>query len=254
MKALSSSRVRTSTTSPAGSTFDALTSSSTAAWRKSPSIVLLELLADLALDVGAQLVERVELGRGARQLVVERRQHLLVQLLDRDGGAAASSRRRAPSSRRSSRPTSRRMIAALDLVDEPLAAELDDVVAVGAVLGDDVDDGDVALAARCGPRRATSSATMRCSASSCCVDDLLGHLDLALRHLERRPVGRLGLRLHRELGGEAPGLVVARRQLVVELGLLGRAGARRARRRSRTSCRCATRPPRSRRAACRPSR
>ena len=46
----------------------------------------LRLLRDLAaqarLDVGAQLVERVELARRARKLVVELRQHLLLDLLD----------------------------------------------------------------------------------------------------------------------------------------------------------------------------
>ena len=42
----------------------------------------------LLLDVGAELVERVELRRGAREVVVERRQHLLVELLERDGRGA----------------------------------------------------------------------------------------------------------------------------------------------------------------------
>src|SRR6185437_16241101 len=46
--------------------------------------LLLDLAAQTALDVGLQLVERLELGGGARQLVVERRQHLLLQLLDGD--------------------------------------------------------------------------------------------------------------------------------------------------------------------------
>ena len=67
---------------------------------------------------------------------------------------------------------------------------------------------------------------MRWSPSSCCEIDLVGHLGLALRHLEGRPVGRIGLRLHVELGGEAPALGVARRQLVVELGLRRRPRAR----------------------------
>ena len=43
------------------------------------------------------------------------------------------------------------------------------VVAVRALLGDDVDDGDVALAAPCRPSTGESSATMRWSASSCRV-------------------------------------------------------------------------------------
>ena len=48
-----------------------------------PLELVLELLAQLALDVGPQLVERVELAHLARELVVERRQDLLVDLLQR---------------------------------------------------------------------------------------------------------------------------------------------------------------------------
>src|SRR5712692_591161 len=40
-----------------------------------------DLLADALLDVGTELVEGVELGGGARELVVELRQHLLLDLL-----------------------------------------------------------------------------------------------------------------------------------------------------------------------------
>ena len=50
-------------------------------------------------------------------------------------------------------------------------------------------------------------------------DRLLRHLGLVLRHLELRPVGRLGLRLHLDGGREAPVLALARGQLVVELRL-----------------------------------
>src|SRR5436305_184906 len=49
----------------------------------------LELLVDLRpeplLDLAAQLAERVELGRVLRELVVERRQYALLQLLEHDG-------------------------------------------------------------------------------------------------------------------------------------------------------------------------
>ena len=43
-----------------------------------------ELLPQRALDTRAQVAERVELARGARQIVVERRQHLLLYLAHRD--------------------------------------------------------------------------------------------------------------------------------------------------------------------------
>src|SRR5256886_3900483 len=41
-----------------------------------------DLFADALLDVGSELVERVELGGGARELVIELGQHLLLDLLD----------------------------------------------------------------------------------------------------------------------------------------------------------------------------
>ena len=57
-------------------------------------------------------------------------------------------------------------IAVLDLLDEPLGAELDDVVALSrAVLRDEVDDDGVALG-RGRPSTGTSSPTVRCTASS----------------------------------------------------------------------------------------
>ena len=108
---------------------------------------------------------------------------------------------------------------------------------------------------RGGPRRATSSATMRWSAFELPRDDLLvGTSTSTLRHLERRPVGGLGLRLHRELGREAPA-PRRRSSAARSRSRAARSGGRACgARRSRTSCRCATRPPRSRRAACRPAR
>ena len=73
-----------STSGPAPCTFEARTSSSTAAARNARLDPLLERGADPALDVAAQLVERVELARRARELVVDLRQHLLVDVLDGD--------------------------------------------------------------------------------------------------------------------------------------------------------------------------
>ena len=147
MNAFSSSRVRTSTTRPRASTFDAFTSSSTAAARNRPSISSLELLADLPDDVGAQLVERVELGRGVRELVVERRQHLLVQLLERDERRARGCRRRPRQATCVGVAGGEAANPVLELVDQALRAELDHVVALArALLGHDVDDRDVAVA------------------------------------------------------------------------------------------------------------
>ena len=63
-----------------------------------------ELLAERALDARAQLGERVELARRARQLVVERRQDLLLHLahgdLDGRGRCRRQAGTRPPSSRR----------------------------------------------------------------------------------------------------------------------------------------------------------
>ena len=147
-KAFSSSRVRTSTTSPAGSTFDAFTSSSTAAARNSPSASSCEQAADALPRCRRAARRACRTPTSARASSSS------------SGGStfsyssltvtAAPRVEPSPSSQLTSvvSPDERRMIAALDLVDEPLAAELDDVVAVRAVLGDDVDDGDVALAGR----------------------------------------------------------------------------------------------------------
>src|SRR5579885_1648980 len=180
----------------------------------------LALLADARLDVAAELGERLELGDGLREVVVRGRQHLLVQLLQRHrpglagavrelpGDLAALSREHAPH-------------RLLDLVDEALRAELEHVVALAVAGGrDDVDDGDVAGLG--GPRvdrrevagRALQGLDLR-------RHRLLADLDPGARDLARRPVGELGPGLDGELGGEAPVLVGARRQLV---GVLGRAG------------------------------
>ena len=67
---------------------------------------------------------------------------------------------------------------------------------------------------------------MRCSSLELGVDRLGRHLRLVPRHLERRPVGRLGLRLHLDGRGERPVVALARRQLVLVLGLGDRIHAR----------------------------
>ena len=54
------------------------------------------------------------------------------------------------------------------------------------------------------------------------IDDVVVDLHLELRHLELRPVGRLDRRLHPELGGELPVLILRGRQVVRVRGLLDR--------------------------------
>ncbi len=128
--------------------------------------LLLDLAEQPALDLAAQLVERVELACGLRQLVVERRQHALLDLLDGDGRRALRAVRELVGDLAllAGRQTAHTV---LDLLDETLRAELDDVVALGgAVVRDEVDDDGVALLRRGAPRRGSSSATVRCSASS----------------------------------------------------------------------------------------
>ena len=126
-----SSAARASTSGPATSTSVASTSASTAARAEGALDLLLELLAQARLDVGAQLVERVELARGARELVVERRQHLLLDLLDASPRPSRSRpRRRGRSSISFVSPGDMPTSASLELVDEPAGAELDDVVAL----------------------------------------------------------------------------------------------------------------------------
>ena len=82
MNALIRSRVRISMRRLAGLTSVALISSSTASARKRFSDLPLQQRPDLLDDVRAQLLERVVLGRVVREVVVERRQDLLVQLLE----------------------------------------------------------------------------------------------------------------------------------------------------------------------------
>ena len=108
----------------------------------------LDRLAQALLDLGAQLGERLELARGTRQLVVERRQHRLLDLLERRlGRLLLALRRRVRDRLRLARAHPAQ--AALDLLDESAGAELDDVVALRlARLVDEVDDEDVAVLRR----------------------------------------------------------------------------------------------------------
>ena len=115
---------------------------------------------------------------------------------------------------------------ALDLLDEALGAELDDVVALRrAVLREQVDDNGVALGRR-PPLDGHELADRPLHGLELGLDGFLGYLGLVLRHLELRPVRRLGLRLHLDGRREAPVLVLVRRQLVVVLRLRDRVDAR----------------------------
>ena len=220
----SSSRVRTSTSGPSAFTPAACTSVSTAALRNCPSSSSGELLAQIVLEVGAQLFERVELADLAREVVVERRQHLLVDLLhlrldrarlafgDRnlDGRALA----RAHADER-----------ALELRREASAAELDDVVASRVARHHEIEDEDVARLRRPSVDRREVGGR-RLHLLQRLLDELGGNVGLRRRHLERRPVGKLGLGLHRDRRREAPVARVAVGKLVAELGLLDRVDAR----------------------------
>ena len=107
--------------------------------------LLLQLLAQGRLDVGAQRLERLELGHRARDVVVERRQHLLLDLLHRDGDPPlAPLAALVPKFPRL--PRAHADDALLELLEQPARAELDDVVALrlAAAVVDEIDDDDVA--------------------------------------------------------------------------------------------------------------
>ena len=154
-KPSSSSRARVSTSGPAPWTFEASTSASTAARAEGAVDLLLDGGAHAALDVGAQLGQRVELARRARQLVVDLGQHLLVHVLDGDADAQRSvssassystslvSPARAPTSAASISSTSR---------PEPSSTTVSDCVSPSGL--SQVDDERVALLRRRGRRRA----------------------------------------------------------------------------------------------------
>ena len=134
-----------------------------------------ELLAQPLFDVGTELVDRVELGGGARELVVERRQHLLLDLLHRHlhrrpGFLAGTVE--LDVLRLAGRHPDQLL---LELRQQPSRPELDDVVALAAVTRDEIDHDGVALLSRTildrrqlGDRRA---------------QDVQLVLDVVLRHL-----------------------------------------------------------------------
>ena len=108
-------------------------------------------------------------------------------------------------------------------------AELDDRVGLRlAVRAREIDDERVALARRAvvGGHELGDRAAERVELL---LDELLGHLRLGARHLERRPVDDLGCRLHLDRGAERPGLALARGQLEVVLRRRHRAQPRRRR-------------------------
>src|SRR5215831_6753648 len=164
--------------------------------------LLFQQVADALLDVGSQFVERVELARGTRQVVVERREHLLLQFLERDGrlDGRAVRLRQLHVLRLTGLSSCER---ALDLFDEASTAQLDDEIALPfALVVEDVDDDDVTGAG--GPildRRQLRDG--RAQLLELRVDDILRHLWLRVADLELGPVGRLGLRLDGDGGDEA---------------------------------------------------
>ncbi len=222
---VSSSRVRASTSGPTATKFVALRSSSTAAARNRPS-------------TSSSICSRSRVSVSLRSSASVSNSVAALARSSSTGGRTRSfsslsttvALRRAPVGELvgdlallAGRETAQ---AVLDLLDEPLGAELDDVVALGgAVARDEVDDGDVAVLRRAAFDRdelgdgALEQLELR-------LHRLLRHLDLVLRHLERRPVGRLGLRLHLDGRREDPVLLVGRRQLELVLGHRDRVDAR----------------------------
>ena len=176
-----------------------------------------DLLAEALLDVGAQLGERVELARGARQLVVERRQHLLLQLLERhlDLRLRPVGELVLDVGRLARRHADERLLELLDHAVEP---ELDHEVALRVAVGaDEVDDEGVS----CLGRPALDRDELRdreAERLELLVDELGRHLGLGRGDLEALPVGNLDLRLHVDGGGEAEVLFCVLGQPVVVLG------------------------------------
>src|SRR5919198_181308 len=178
-----------------------------------------DLRAQAPFDVGPQVVERVELRGRTGELVVERRKHLFLDLLHnrldlrrlRSIGALELN---------VSRLTARHADQLfLELRHQPPRPEFDDVVALAGVVREEIYDHRVA--GLCGPildRRQPRHG--RAKHVQLVLDEVCGHLRLHVGHLQLRPVGRRRLREHRHGCPEAPVLVVRRRQLVFELGLV----------------------------------
>ena len=202
---MSRSRVRISTSErgPARRSV-ALTSSSTASGgsgsrpRSSSSVrIRSSMLARSSASVSNSEAARAK-------LVVERRQHLLVELLQRDAVAAASCRRRAPRRPRWLSPGARSRMPCSISSTSLVGAELDDVVALAGPVLEMMSTTATSPGAPAVPRRSTSDATVSWSASSPASTNSSPTSTSKPRHLELRPVGRLDGVLHRELGGELP--------------------------------------------------
>ena len=239
----SSSAVRASTSGAAGWTRESSDERVDRGGAECVVGLVLELLAHALFDVGAQLGDRVELARRARQVVVDGRQHLLLQLLqrDRDRAARVVARARRPTSRDSpgESPTSARSTSSTRR-PEPTSTTVSRWPSPEG--GEQVDHGRVAF--RAGrPSAGTSSATSPRSASTACSIASSGTSTSSARHLELAPVDELGLRLHVDRGAERPVLVVGRRA-ARSRSSAGRPGAGASGpQRSRTSRRCGCRPP-----------
>ena len=144
--------------------------------------LLLDLLADPLLDVGAQLRERVELAARAGEVVVERRQDLLLHVLERhlDRACLALAERVLDLLRLACGHADERL---LDLFDDAARAELDRVVALRlAAVGDEVDDERVARLRGTLDRRELRD--REAERLDLLVDELGGHLDVRRADLE----------------------------------------------------------------------
>src|SRR5919204_5367926 len=168
-----------------------------------------DLGAEAALDLDAELVERVELGCGHREVVVQRRQHLLLDLLHRrlDDPQLVVWQLEAKLAGLAHRHADQLL---LELRNETARAELDDVVLLPlAALADHVEDDGVAQLR--GPilhrRQLRDGGAEDVELRS---DELLRDLDLWSADLELRPVRHVRLRQDGNRRGEPPVLFVAR--------------------------------------------
>ena len=244
----SAARVRTS--GSAGCTSDARTSSSTADIRNAASISASSCSRSVDSMLARSSVDRVELARGACELVVELGQHLLLHLAhgDLDRRARAVRERERDLLRLAGRRADQR---GLDLGSEPSSAELDDGVRLRlAVRVHEVDEERVAGlgGAVAGRRELGDGFAQRLDLG---VDGLLRNLDLGARDLERSSSrrARAAPAPRRSRRSSRP----RRRCREARTRTAGRRRAARgcATRHSRTTRRCGCRRPRRR---CAPSR
>ena len=208
--------------------------------------LLVDRGADPALDVRAQLGERVELARRAGELVVDLGQHLLVDVLDRHRRRRSRSRRRARSATFRVSPTRAPTSAGSISSTSWPRAELDDGVGLPSPFAPARSTTSVSPSRAGRSSAGTSSATELRSASSSCWTSSSGTSASARGHLERRPVDDLGRRLHLDGGAERPRLPLAAPGARSRTRASRRGAAATVRPRSRTSRRCATRRPRPR--------